>query len=105
MLRQLLSNLYAYLGRNDEAIQEAKLAVDLTAKDLFEGPEQLENLASVYARTEHYDEALELIDRLLEKAYSKPLTVNELRIDPRWDPLRASPRFQELLEKRARGSL
>ena len=105
MLRQLLSNAYASLGRSDEAIQEAKLAVDLTAKDLFEGPQQLENLAVVYARTERHDEALELIDRLLDKAYSQPLTVHDLRLDPRWDPLRASPRFKELLEKRGHGSL
>ena len=105
MLRQLLSNMDAYLGRSDEAIQEAKMAVDLTAKDLFQGPEQLENLALIYARTGRSDEALDLVDRLLDKAYSRPLTVHELRLDPRWDPLRASPRFKELLERRGRGSL
>jgi hypothetical protein len=28
--------------------------------------------------------------------YDDPLTVNDLRLDPYWDPLRDNPKFKEL---------
>ena len=96
---QWMASLYAFLGENDAAVQEAKLAVDLTAKDAFSGPAAVENLAATYGWVGRTDEALELIERLLGSTYESALTVHELRQDPIWDDLRDDPRLQELIEK------
>ncbi|MDH3215765.1 MAG: tetratricopeptide repeat protein, partial [Candidatus Krumholzibacteria bacterium] len=98
IVRQWLAITYALLGRENEAIREAKLAVDLTAKDAFAGPSALENLALVYAHTNRHDEAIDLIERLLSTVYRSAITVHLLRLHPGWDPLREHPRFQSLLQ-------
>jgi tetratricopeptide (TPR) repeat protein len=99
--RSYLSFVYAYLGRDEDAIREAKLAVDVIAKDAYAGPVALANLAVVYAHTGRAEEALDLIDRLLGMKYEDPLTVVQLRVDPIWDPLRENPKFKELLKRSA----
>jgi hypothetical protein len=43
------------------------------------------------------DNALMLLDRSLQTPSG--LTIHELRLDPVWDPLRADPRFQQMLAK------
>jgi len=58
---------------------------------------RLEDLAVVYAMLGRSDEALAALERLL--AGSGELTVNLLKLDPRWDPLRSNPGFQALLAK------
>jgi serine/threonine-protein kinase len=90
--------MYAYLGREKEAVSEAKLALDLTAKDLFSGPQDLQNLAAVYAILGRDDDAIDLLERLLSTAYENPITVPALKADPLWDPLRDHPRFKELVK-------
>lgn len=90
---------YALLGRNEDAIREAKLAAEVISKDAYAGPMALEGLAYVYARTGHADEAVDLIERLLAMHYDDPLTVASLRLDPVWDPLRENPKFKELLKR------
>jgi len=97
----LLGATYARMGREREAVREAKLAVDLMAKDAFTSPQSLEVLALVYTTIGRHDEAIDLIERLLTQAGSaSPLTVPILRLNPWWDPLRDNPRFQELLASR-----
>ncbi len=96
--RSSLSIMYAHLGREREAVSEAKLAVDLTAKDLFSGPAALQNLAAVYAILGRQDEAIDLLERLLSTTYQEPITVPVLKADPIWDPLRDHPRFKELVK-------
>ena len=98
-LHQWMTTVLAFLDENDAAINEAKLAVDLTAKDLFAGPSAVENLARTYAWVGRTDEALELIERLLGSAYDGALTIPSLQLDPAWDTLRDDPRFQALIEK------
>jgi serine/threonine-protein kinase len=97
--RGTLAHVYALLDRPDDAIREAKLAVDVVSKDAFSGPAALEQLALVYATTGHADEALDLIERLLNMNYGNPLTTSDLRLDPVWDPIRDHPKFKELLKR------
>ncbi|MGB5658944.1 MAG: tetratricopeptide repeat protein, partial [Thermoanaerobaculia bacterium] len=96
-VRQVLGLNYAQLGDSEAAIREARLAVDLTAKDAFSGPVAVENLAAVYALVDRSDDALKQIERLLAMEYQDSLTVHRLGYEFQWDPLRDDPRFQELI--------
>lgn len=96
--RTLAANL-ALLGRGAAAIREAKLAIEQTKKDRFSGPMSLQTLAEVYTLTGRHDEAIDLLEQLLETAYEEPVTPSALELDPKWDSLREYPRFQALLPK------
>jgi len=106
--RSDLGLLYAYLGRNEEAIREARRAVDLVpaSKDATSAPLLADMLALVYARTGETDQAIALIERLLTTpgavlTINSPncygITLMELRLRWEWDPLRKDPRFQKIL--------
>jgi len=97
-VRQAISLSHAMLGDSDEALREARLAVDLTSKDAFSGPSAVENLAAVYALVDRTDDALQQIERLLAMDYVNSLTDHRLRYEFQWDPLRDDPRFQQLIE-------
>ena len=96
-MRASLARNLALRGQYDAAIREARLAVDLAAKDVFSGPERLEGLAEVYMIAGRQDEAIDLLERLLKTVYEGSLTREQLRLDPTWDPLRDNPRFKALL--------
>jgi TolB-like protein/tetratricopeptide (TPR) repeat protein len=98
-LHEITSLTHARLGRREDAIREAKTAVELSAKDLFSGPRSQENLARVYVITGDLDDALDLVDFLLGTHYDQPLTTHILQIDSFWEPLRDHPRYQEVLRK------
>jgi tetratricopeptide (TPR) repeat protein len=89
----LVALIYAGLGRKEEAIREAKMAVDLlpVSKDAFDGPIYLTAQARVHLMCGDADTAL----ALLESSVAIPcgVTIHELRLDPVWDALRADPRF------------
>jgi serine/threonine-protein kinase len=89
------------LGRKREAIAEGKRAVELLPEshDAMDGPKYTVSLAGIYALTGESDEALRLIDHLLQ--VPNGLTVPTLKLDPVWDPLRKDPRFQALIDKYA----
>ena len=99
MARSGLALGYALLGRDQDAIREAKLAAEVISKDAYAGPMALAGLANVYARTNHPDEAIDLIERLLATNYDDPLTVANLRLDPVWDPIRDHPKFKAILKR------
>ena len=86
------------LGDKRAAIRWADEAVALSAEDRFSGPNSEEALAEVYAWVGEPDEAIDRIEQLLSINYQNALTVAELRIDPRWIPLREHPRFKKLVE-------
>ncbi|MEE9609835.1 MAG: tetratricopeptide repeat protein, partial [Desulfatiglandales bacterium] len=93
-----LGIVYAALGRNEEAIQEGKMAVELypVSRDALIGVARVIDLASIYTMVGDYEAALDQIEYLLSipSYFSVPL----LRLDPIWDPLRHHPRYQRLLK-------
>ena len=91
----------AGLGRKEEAILEARRAVELTpiAKDAVNGPFCLTALALVYAWTGERDSALEQLGKLatIPGAVDVVLTYGDLRFNPCWDDLRGDKRFDKIL--------
>jgi TolB-like protein/Flp pilus assembly protein TadD len=95
----LLGEILAALGQKDAAISEGKRATELLpeSQDAYDGPQISAALAEIYAWTGENDQALGLLDHLLQTPSG--VTVPLLRLDPIWDPLRKDPRFQTLIDK------
>ncbi len=98
-LRSALGIAYAGLGREEDAIREGELAVELLpmSKEAWRGAYRVEDLARIYTMVGEDDAATDELQSLL--AVPSPMAVPWLRIDPIWDPLRDNPRFQALLAK------
>jgi TolB-like protein/Flp pilus assembly protein TadD len=96
-----LGAVLAGLGLKEDAINEGKKAVELVpeSEDAFDGPKATAALAEIYAWVGEHDEALRLIDHLLQ--VPSFMSVQVLKLDPVWDPLRKDPRFQALIDKYA----
>jgi serine/threonine-protein kinase len=94
-----LAKVLAYLGEKDSALAEAQRASELLpeSKDAFNGPDITEGVAQVHAILGENYRAIEILDRLLRRP--SLLTVQILKINPIWDPLRNDPGFQALLTK------
>jgi TolB-like protein/Tfp pilus assembly protein PilF len=94
-----LAKTLAFLGERDAALAEAQRASELVpeSKDAFGGPEVMESVAQVYAILDEKDRAIEVLDGLLSRPSG--MTVQTLKVNPIWDPLRNDPRFQDLLTK------
>ena len=89
----------AGLGRRQEALDEA-LWLERSGVyrgDAFQGTVVAEDRARILARVGEKVAALDQIERLLAKP--SWLSVHTLRLDPRWDPIRNQPRFEELLRE------
>ena len=80
---------------------EAQQATDLRpeSKDAFDGPRITEDVAQVYAILGDNARAIELLDGLLSRPTG--VTLQSLRVNPAWDPLRNDPAFQALSAKYA----
>jgi TolB-like protein/Tfp pilus assembly protein PilF len=89
----------AFLGERDAALAEARRATELLpeSKDAFGGPEITEGVAQVHAILGDKDRAIEILDGLLNRPSA--VTVQSLKVNPIWDPLRSDPRFQALMQK------
>ncbi len=86
------------LDRKEEAIAEGKRAVELTPEsaDALVGPQLTASLAQIYAWVGEKDQALQLVDHLLQTPNG--VTASMLKLDPMWDPLRNDPHFQTLID-------
>ena len=107
-LLQQLAWVHVCLGRNTEAIQTARRAVAglPIEKDAYNGgPNELVGLAQVAAHAGAADESIRLIDQLLSIPAGGVMSVERLRIDPVWDPLRKDARFEALLKTRTGDSV
>jgi hypothetical protein len=69
------------------------------------GPGVAVNLAAVYAWTDQPDQALALLDELVNGAASVSLmfqpSYGDLRLNPIWDPLRHDSRFEAIVGRLA----
>jgi TolB-like protein/Flp pilus assembly protein TadD len=104
-LHSALGIAYAYLGREEEAIQEGKRAVNLypISKDAVGGLAYILHLTTIYTIIGEYEDAISQLELLLSVPAGDSVTVPLLKIDPTWDPLRKQPRFQRLLQETQEG--
>jgi serine/threonine-protein kinase len=98
--RSALGLALACLGRKDEAVREARLAVDLepVSIDAVDGPNNLNGLASVYTMVGDHEAALDVLEKYMLLPGSESPAM--MRLEPAFAPLRKNPRFQKLLEIR-----
>jgi tetratricopeptide (TPR) repeat protein len=93
-----LAKVLAHLGEKDAALAQARRATELRpeSKDALGGAEIAAGVAEVHAILGDNDRAIEILDGLLSRPSA--VTVQGLKINPIWDPLRNDPRFQALLK-------
>jgi TolB-like protein/cytochrome c-type biogenesis protein CcmH/NrfG len=96
-----LARVLAHLGEKDAALAEAQRATELLpeSKDAFGGPEIATGTAEVHAILGDNARAIEILDGLLSRPSA--ITIEGLKINPIWDPLRSDPRFPALAQKYA----
>ncbi len=87
----------AGLGRKEDAIREARRAVELMpiSKDSLNGPTNVAGLALVYAWTGERERARAQLE-IVAKIPAGP-TYGDLRFNPCWDDLREDARFKKIL--------
>jgi TolB-like protein/Tfp pilus assembly protein PilF len=97
--RSLLGLAYAGLGMKEEAFREGREALEsepIMSDELCEGEENLRRLAMIHIIFKEYDQAIDLLEKLL--SIPGPLTRWDLRLHPGFDRLRDHPRFKRLVE-------
>jgi TolB-like protein/Flp pilus assembly protein TadD len=101
-LLSALGLIDAHMGRKQEALQEAKRAVEMlpVSKDGLDGPPLMVNLEIVCALTKEPDLALPALAVSIRTPASS-ITYGTLKLDPAWDLLRTDPRFDMLLAQLA----
>ncbi len=94
-----LSWIYLALHRDAEAVRVAQKAADLlpVAKDALAGPAVLAGLAEIQARAGQPGAAVRTLRQLLSIPAGVCVSIQRLKIDPVWDPIRNDPGFQQLL--------
>ncbi len=95
-----VAKLDAGLGRKEEAIREARRAVELMpiTKESLNGPAWVANLALVYAWTGERDRALEQLEKVATIPGNPEVpTYGDLRFNPCWDDLRGDKRFDKIV--------
>lgn len=95
-----LGIVYAYLGNKDLAIREGKYAIELypVSKDADQGTNYIYDIAHIYTLVGEYDDAINQLEYLMSVPAGNIVSVHSLRLEPKWDPLRDNPRFQQLLK-------
>ena len=86
----------ARLDRKADALREGRRACELLpiSKDAWDGPAVASNLAAIYAWTGERDLAIQTVGSLARTKGGDDFTeisYGGLKLDPRWEPLRADP--------------
>ena len=99
-----LGLLYSFLDRKDDAIREARRAVELQPDsiDAVNGPWMTGFLAMIYSRTGEADSAMPLLEHLLKAPgpvdnTNCSISYSDLKHRWQWDLVRGDPRFQKLV--------
>jgi serine/threonine-protein kinase len=97
-----LSWVYLALGRQADALQRAQAAAESLPleKDAFGGPALAVGLAQVQAHTGQRGAAIETLRRMLSMPTGIAISINRLKLDPVWDPIREDPEFARLIAGR-----
>jgi hypothetical protein len=101
MLLSQIAVVDALLGKEADAIMEAKHAVDMlpNSRDAMDGPDLLSNLAVVYAWSNELDKGFETIAALAK--IPNGISYGDLKLSVWWNPLRKDPRFDKVLAELA----
>jgi TolB-like protein/tRNA A-37 threonylcarbamoyl transferase component Bud32/TolA-binding protein len=96
--RSDLGLAYAGLGRCEDAIRIGEEAVRVIpiSKDAVVGTSLIGNLAEIYVKCGRHEAAIDQIETWL--SVPSGISVDLLRLDPIWDPIRSNPRFKRLVE-------
>ena len=97
LFRACLAVALAQLGRREEALAQAGLAVGQGGGDAYIGPRIIEIQAMVDALLGRHREAVDHLARLLKTSYRASITKTDLRLDPAWKALREDRGFKNLL--------
>ncbi len=94
-----LGKAYAGLGRKEDAIRNGKKAMELVplSIDKFMAPDYIADMAQIYVMVGEYDQALNEIETLFRE--QSWFSVNGLKLQPMWDPLRDHPRYKQIIQK------
>jgi serine/threonine-protein kinase len=94
-----LSWVYLALGRNTDAVASATRAAESLPleRDAFGGPAMAVGLAQVQAHAGQPREAIATLRRMLSVPAGIAISINRVKIDPVWDPIREDPEFQQVL--------
>jgi TolB-like protein/tetratricopeptide (TPR) repeat protein len=99
----VLAQALSHLGEKDAALSVTDKLMALRAGDLRNQPGVEEQRARILTLFGEKDQAIEILQRLLQTRYAGwatvPLTPALLRLDPDFDSLRGDPRFQKLCEE------
>ena len=87
------------LGHSDAAIRLAHSVTELLplSRDAYYATFYIAGLAQINAQAGHPEEAIALLEQLLSIPAGQTVSIERLKLDPVWDPLRKDPRFQALL--------
>ena len=94
-----LSWIYLALKRNTDALRVAREAASLfpPQRDATQGAAYATGLAEIEARAGETGEAVKSLRWLLSGQIGGFVSIQRLKIDPVWDPIRNNPGFQQLL--------